>query len=261
MLYDLLRQQAMPRGWSFDIQSWETWLIGGLYILVAISSILYYRLLRRTNAVYAVTLGALRVLPRSDAYGLKTTSSSVVPTIAPLQAASNTTSFSIVDLVNQIRHVDIAIMILFFVVSVLSVAMIIRMINSLRARRSFLYLELKGNNQIMHICPMAFPTATRQYGVLLPSNGVQLSLDNYCLFGTLTINSLDWQIFNTITELNISAPRHIRLFPHKVKQLQNILQTDFVTTLFVVHTHEYVFHQEPQRSFTLGSVSSARDWA
>ena len=160
-------------------------------------------------------------------------------------------------LADQIRHIDIALMILFFIVSVISVAVFITGFNNLRARRSFLYLEIKNADCLVHVCIMAFPTATRQYGILLPSEGIRLSLDNYYIFGTLTINTLEWQITNSFTEQSVKAPSHVRIGPHKVTTLTKIMAAEFVTTLFVVHTHEYVFH-EPQSSAALSpSVTDA----
>ena len=63
---------------------------------------------------------------------------------------------------------------------------------------------------------------------------------------------------NTVTEQLITAPRHIRFLPNKIKQLRQLMMTEFTTTIFVVHTHEYVFH-EPQPSFALGSTSNLHD--
>jgi len=260
MLYDLMRQQSASRAGTLDLQPWTTWAVGALYILAVVSFVLHYRLARRLHVIHAVTVGALRALPRIDAYGLRTTRPG--PTNTPMSSLppvlNTTTLFSFVDMINHIRHVDIALIIIFFVVSLISIIMVLNVFNKLRARRSFLYLELKSTHAVVHVCLMVFPDSTRHYGVLLPSEGVRLSINNYCLFGTLTLNTSEWQIMNTITNRLLKAPRHIRLFPRKISQLRHVMNMEFTTTLFAVHTHEYVFH-EPQPSFTLGSTTSLHD--
>jgi hypothetical protein len=231
MLYDLLRQQAIPSAWTLDLHSWQTWLVGGLYILTIISFIYHYRITRRLAYVQAVTAGALRVLPQTDAYDLRSigkTTTTVLPTITTI---NTTMVFSFDDIINQIRHIDIAIMIIFFVVSVCSVITITHAIHTLRARRSFLYIEIKGNAKVMHVYIMTLPTATRQYGVLLPSAGVRLNFIDHCLFGKLIINTPEWHIFDKLTEQTLSAPRHVCLFLPKIKILRDIIAADFTTTL------------------------------
>jgi len=74
----------------------------------------------------------------------------------------NTTSlFLFVDMINHIRHVDITLMIVFFVVGLISVTMVLHTFIKLRARRSFLYLELKSIHAVVHVCVMAYPHSTR----------------------------------------------------------------------------------------------------
>jgi len=92
---------------------------------------------------------------------------------------------------------------------------------------------------------MTFPKAARHYGVVLPSEGVKIELENYCLFGTLSINMDSWQISDTPTETPIIAPRHVRFSARVTKRLINIMAGVYTVDIFVVHTHKNLF-SEPQ---------------
>jgi len=94
------------------------------------------------------------------------------------------------------------------------------------------------------------PKATRQYGVVLPSEGVKIEMENYCLFGTLSIITDSWQITDTLHDVPIIAPRHVPLSPRVTKRLIQIMAGVYTVDMFVVHTHEYLF-SEPQSNTSL----------
>ena len=105
---------------------------------------------------------------------------------------------------------------------------------------------------------MAFPNATRRYGILFPSEGIRLAFDNYFLFGTLTVNTAEWQITNLLTDRALFAPCQIRFAPAAARKLQRLLQADYSAEPFIVNTHEYVF-AEDQPKLVFGSTTELHD--
>jgi hypothetical protein len=252
MLYDLLQKQQLAQPWVINLKSWDTWAVGVAYVLILLLIISTYRLHRRLEVMCAVTIGALHSLPQTSAYGLRTTSTRSPHTQLPepiSTTVSNATVF-LMEMFQDMRHFDSFTLTLFVTINIVTFALMTRAVYCALARRSYLFLQLKRGTKLLHVRVMTFPKAARHYGVILPSEGVKIELDNYCLFGTLTINTDQWQITNTLTDTVISAPKHVRFSPRVVRRLTDIMNGDYTVDMFIVHTHEYIF-SEPQHSISL----------
>jgi len=127
-----------------------------------------------------------------------------------------TNATSLFRIINHIRHVDI--------VSVISLVMFQHTLVAVFDHSSSKVVNLP----VVHVRVMRFPAydSTLQYGYRLPSEGVQLSLDNYCLFGNLIINTSAWKIMNTSTE------QYSYSTFCKRSQLRHVMATEFVCLFF-----------------------------
>jgi len=252
MLYDLLQKQQQTQPWTVDLQSWDTWAVAVTYILITLLIISTYRLHRRLEVIYAVTLGAMRTLPKVDAFGLRTTGATTPTTqlLTPSTTLMTNSSLFMFEMFRDIRRFDTFTLTLFVLINIVTFALVTRAVQCALARRSYLFLQIKSATGLLHVRVMTFPKAARHYGVVLPSEGVKSELENYCLFGTLSINTDSWQITDTLHDVPIIAPRHVRLSPRVTKRLSHIMAGVHTVDMFVVHTHEYLF-SEPQSNISL----------
>jgi len=108
MLYDLLQQQQQAQPWTVNLQSWDTWAVGGTYILIILLVISTYRIHRHLEVIYADTIGAMRTLPKVDAFRLRTTGATTPAIQLPTPTATLMTnsSFFVIEMFRDIRHFD-----------------------------------------------------------------------------------------------------------------------------------------------------------
>jgi hypothetical protein len=155
----------------------------------------------------------------------------------------------IVRFMNDLRYLDIFILIALCIIVLLAVIAIFFTLRHALAKQSHLYLEVKQGTRAMHVKFMNLSDGMRFYSIKLPTSPITLSLKYYGFMALLTITMTQFRVKNTLTNITLHVPTAVWLSPWTAFKLnQIILSSDYTVQFLLVHSHEFNYLSNLERS-------------
>jgi hypothetical protein len=110
------------------------------------------------------------------------------------------------------------------------------------ARRSYVFLDLATETEIVQIRFCTLPDAIRNFSVKVPKGPTVLACCSFCLFGMISFQSKQWKLTYTLTSRKVQLPTVILIPFWKVRPVQMVIRMgDCRVSPLIVHSHEYVY--------------------